>query len=105
MDADAMFSGKYLNVETVKSNGIENVTLTVIGAVTETIQGLEKLGVVFDDVEEPLILNKTNYLIIREKLGNDTDKWKGAKLKIGIGKTMFQGKMIPAMSVKDVTKA
>jgi hypothetical protein len=97
-----IYSGNYLNVELVKKNNLIDKVLIIIGTTTEEIQGKNKLVVVLEGVEELFVPNKTNAYIIAEKLGNDTESWKGKGIKFSLAKVMLNGKMIPSIMVKEV---
>ena len=106
MDADKLFSGAYLNVELVRENNLVGKELTIIGCTVEKIGNpeKEKLQIVFDGVDEGFIPNKTNYLKIREVLGNNTDEWKGKIIVLDVTKVMYNGKITPSITIKEVKK-
>jgi hypothetical protein len=97
-----VYSGNYLNVELVKENNLTDKVLIIMGTTTEEIQGKNKLVVVLEGVDELFVPNKTNAYIIAEKLGDDTESWKGKGIKLGLTKVMLNGKMTPSIMIKEV---
>lgn len=105
VNADDYFSGDYINAEKLKSIMDLQRPLLVSEVKTEMINEQPKLKISFEGIEESLIVNKTNYLDIKEVLGNETDKWIGAKITLKLSNEMFQGKKVPAVRIAKVITA
>jgi len=76
---------------------IRNVTMTEVG-------GANKMVVWFNGAEKGLVLNKTNAGTIAMMYGQETDSWGGGQIEIYPTMVDFQGKMVPALRVKPVSR-
>jgi len=111
VNLDEMFSGNYITAEKIKNNLKLLEPMIVIGVKAESVKDDEKPKPMlqFDGIEETLLLNKTNYLFIKEahqlkpnqKL---TDQMLiGGTIKLKLDKEMYNGKMVDAVRVGSFT--
>lgn len=90
---------KLLNTAYAEEMGYFNKPLTIKATELRTIRGQNKLVVLFEEIPELLVLNKTNALVLAEAFGNDTDAWNGKKIMLQKIKRTFQGKLVDAITV------
>lgn len=100
MKASELFPSNYLNA---KSAGeLNGKTLTIYEAKKETIRDKAKLLLGFENVEKMLVVNKTNYQILAEAYGDETDGWLLKKVILGIIRVQFEGKLTPSIMLTPV---
>ncbi len=113
------FGGNYITADKTKENPELLKELTVIGVTAETLKGdgneqkAPKAMLEFAEVEETLLLNKTNYLFLKDSAiiakvlpsGEDlTDiHLINAKIQLVIRKEMYKGELKPAVRIAKVT--
>ena len=54
----------------------------------------------FDEIDQALVLNKTNAMLLAASLGDDTDGWSGRQIWLLPDTTSFGGKTVPCIRVK-----
>jgi hypothetical protein len=52
------------------------------------------------NVAKPLVVNKTNYLILSQAFGPNTDTWIGKQIVVSPSMTPFKGKMVETIRVE-----
>ena len=52
------------------------------------------------NVSKPLVVNKTNYLILAQTFGLNTDTWIGKQIVVSPSMTPFKGKMVETIRVE-----
>lgn len=81
-----------------------NVTISHVK--NENIGDDLKLVVYFEGKDKGLVLNKTNATTIVELTGqDDTDNWKGFRVKLFVAKVEYQGKRVPAIRIEEPAAA
>lgn len=99
MKSTDVFPGKYLRAADL---GTAEPVVTIREVKLETLGEDSKPVVYFEGKERGLVLNKTNFASIADITGeDDTDDWKGCKVKLFVAKVEFQGKRVPAIRVDD----
>jgi hypothetical protein len=99
MKSTDIFPSKYLRAADL--NGAEPI-VTIDRVEMETLGDDRKPVVYFKGKDKGLVLNKTNFNAIEEISGrDDTDEWKGVKVKLFTAKVEFQGKRVPAIRVDE----
>lgn len=62
--------------------------------------GKTKLALSFDEIEQVLLLNRTNAAIVADAYGDEANEWPGQKIKLVKSRTPFQGKMVDSIRVE-----
>ncbi|KKN60128.1 hypothetical protein LCGC14_0535060 [marine sediment metagenome] len=101
MDANEFYPSKWLSAEDV---GDKKTKTKITGIATEEMQDEKKLVVFFEQFKKGLILNKTNFVRLKEQLGSETDNWIGKSVELYTIKTDFKGKEVDAVRLKVVQK-
>src|SRR3990167_176981 len=97
MKGSDVFPSKYLRAADL--NGKEPI-VTIDHIAVETLGDDSKPVVYFVGKSKGLVLNKTNWNAIEEIAGqDDSDQWKGVRVKLFMAKVEFQGKRVPAIRV------
>lgn len=98
------FANEFLQTADVaKCAGQRTPPMTIMLVSEEDLGNRDRMVISFVETNKRLPLNKTNALFLAEELGDDTDDWRGAKLVLGVEKTMFQGKRVPCIRVVSAT--
>jgi hypothetical protein len=63
-----------------------------------------KLQLELDSTEKSFVCNKTNAQYIAGKLGDETDAWVSARIRIERTRTMFKGQMVDCLRVTGAKK-
>ena len=96
MKVNAAFPSNYLRAADLDGK-TPNVTISHVKS--ENIGDDLKLVVYFEGKDKGLVLNKTNATTIVELTGqDDTDNWKGYRVKLFTAKVEYQGKRVPGNS-------
>lgn len=100
------FSDKFLSVKTLTKDGTDFTISAVdeeakVGQENKIVIELE--GPPGSDVEQ-LPLNRTNALEIADLHGDETDDWIGKRINVFKDKTMYQGRPVPCIRVREVRK-
>lgn len=107
MNINSAFPSKYLKADTdVDEDGsvftIKTVKVETIGQGAKQEQ---KPVVYFEEVEKGLVLNKTNANFIVGILGeDDTDAWKGGKIKLVATDVEYAGDLLRGIRVRRTAK-
>jgi hypothetical protein len=95
MKGSDVFPGKYLRAADL--NGHEPI-VTIDRVEMEKFDDGPKPIVYFVGKERGVVLNKTNWAAIADINGSDdSDDWKGTKIKLITAKVEYQGKRVPAI--------
>lgn len=98
MNINDAFPSNYLKAsdcEQPRVLTIKQVTIEEIGDDKD-----RKPVVHFHEVEQGLVLNRTNANMIAHRYGNETDQWNGKKIKLYVDQVSFQGRIVDAIRVK-----
>ena len=76
-----------------------DLTLTIDSVVGEDLGGERKAVIRFRDSEKRLVLNKTNWGLIEEMYGEETDGWTGKKITLKKVKVDFKGDRVDSLRV------
>lgn len=99
MKASDIFPGKYLKAADL---GSAEPVVTIKSVKMETLGDDTKPVLYFEGKERGIVLNKTNWNAITDITGeDDSDNWKGHKVKLFVAKVEFQGKRVPAIRIDD----
>jgi hypothetical protein len=108
MNFDEMFPSNYLSCPDVRRAG---------GVIVDTILGVEMAEMQDGDrgkkpkpiiclkANKPMVLNRTNGNFLRERLGDRTEAWHGAKVAIGVERVPFGREMIDGLRFKNARPA
>jgi hypothetical protein len=55
------------------------------------------------NVIKPLVVNKTNYVILDHEFGPNTDMWAGKQIVVSPSMTLFKGKMVETIRVESLS--
>lgn len=100
-----MFANEYLQTADIaKCKDKRTPPMTIMSVSEEDMGNRDKLVVSFIETGKRLPLNKTNALFLSEELGDETNDWRGARIVLGVEKTMFQGKRVEGIRVVLATK-
>ncbi|RLF47245.1 MAG: hypothetical protein DRN20_06180 [Thermoplasmata archaeon] len=95
-------TGRFLNAAICEEEGLWDTPLTIEKVELREINNRQKLVVHFRDIDDVLVLNRTNALIIAEKYGEETDEWAGKTIILKKTKRSFRGKLVDAIEVQTV---
>lgn len=108
MNINSAFPSKYLKADAdVDEDGsiftIKKVTVENVG---QGAKQESKPVVYFEEIEKGLVLNKTNANFIVSILGDDdTDGWKGGKIKLVATDVEYAGDLVRGIRVRRVASA
>ena len=91
--------GRFLNTTICDEKELWETTLTVKAVELREINDREKLVVHFEEMDDVLVLNKTNALILADSFGEEAELWEGKQLMLRKVKRQFRGKPIDAIEV------
>jgi len=91
--------GRFLNTTICDEKELWETTLTVEAVELREINDREKLVVHFEEMDDVLVLNKTNALILADAWGEEVELWEGKQLMLRKVKRQFRGKPIDAIEV------
>lgn len=103
MKRDDVFVSNYLKVKDLRG-GPKVLTIkdVVMESFTDDEGGDQNKAVVyFQEIEKGLILNQTNWDALEPQLGEDTDDWKGKKIRLKVSKITAFGKPSEGLRVSD----
>jgi hypothetical protein len=97
-----LYSSKHLKPDDL---GGRPATATIKEVTVEPFQNdgdnVRKAVLHFDgNVIKPLVVNKTNYLILAQAFGPNTDAWPGKQIVVSPSMTPFKGKMVETIRVE-----
>jgi hypothetical protein len=96
-----LFKGNFLRPEylngTRKRVTIADVEVVNLG---QGKDAKDKAVLRMDEVDQGLVLNKTNAEILRAKFGDETDAWVGKQILLAPDTTSFGGKTVACIRVK-----
>ena len=91
MDYKEIYRSKFMKADDL--NG-RSATYTVNGCTAEDVGDDTKLVLAFSETDRPLVLNKTNVVIMAELFGPESDGWEGKQIKLVTSTTQYQGKTV-----------
>jgi hypothetical protein len=59
----------------------------------------------FQDLQQALVLNKTNFTALSMMFGEDTNDWTGEKVALYASRVDFKGKLMPTIKLRRPQKA
>jgi hypothetical protein len=97
-----LYSSKHLKTADL---GGTPATVTIKDVTVEAFQNdgdnVRKAVLQFDpNIVKPLVVNKTNYLILAHAFGANTDAWIGRQVVLSPSMTPFKGKMVETVRVE-----
>jgi hypothetical protein len=97
-----LYSSKHLKPTDL---GGKPMTVTIKDVTVEPFQNdgenVRKAVLYFDgNVIKPLVVNKTNYVILSHAFGPNTDMWLGKQIVVCPSMTPFKGKMVETIRVE-----
>ena len=106
MNINSAFPSKYLKAADAEDGDllltIKKVTIETVGQAPKTE---EKLVVYFDEQSKGMVLNKTNArMIAKIAKSEDTDDWKGTKVRVIATEVEFQGDLVMSLRVRDIKR-
>ena len=99
MKSTDVFPSEYLRAADLKGR---DVTVTMDSMETKDIGSDHKPVLYFKNAEKGLVMNKTNWNMIAEIYGDESDDWMGKKITLYPTRVDFQGKRVDAIRVKAV---
>ena len=106
MRKNQIFTGKYLNAETIKARGPTVFTIDRV-EIEDVGQGAEKRRrpvIYFREDLQSLVCNSTNWDLLALMFGDESDDWIGARFQLFVTKVPFAGKMVDAIRVKPISR-
>jgi len=91
--------GRFLNVQRVDEQGLWETTLTIADVELREIKDREKLVAHFKEIEDTLVLNKTNAMILAEAFGEETEEWELKQIMLRKTKRSYGNKLVDAIEV------
>jgi len=76
--------------------------LTIFEVSQDTVRGQPKVLIGFEGVEKMLIANKTVRDTLALAFGDDTLMWHGRRVKLTIGKVIFNHKLVPSIGLTPI---
>jgi hypothetical protein len=95
-----MIEGKYLAAK--NAGEFKNKTVTIDAAFGEIVNDDEKVLLRLSGIEKPLVCNHTNLSILAASFGDDTVKWIGNSVIIGIVKVKYNGELVDSIQLSPV---
>lgn len=102
MDVEDKFSGDYVTSEALKDNAELCKPLEVVDVILEEVGKEERVVIAFKGVEKTLVVNHTNFKVIKEQLGSETDNWIGAKITLAVKDALFNNKKVDSVRIVKV---
>lgn len=105
--ATAYIGGKYITKEMVEAMDAKERRCIIDHVSEETISGVRKLVVYFENHEFGLPLNTTRIETLIEVHGGveETDDWRGTEIMLGVDPTIrFQGKRVGGVTLEPIPK-
>jgi hypothetical protein len=93
---------KYFPSRFLRASMIEKpVVLEILRTADEELEGETRLVVHFKEIEQPLVMNKTNYSKIAQITGQeDPARWNGTKIELYVVEIDFKGETTQAIRVR-----
>lgn len=103
MKKSEIYTSNFLKASTLIDRKQRSMTLTIKGISTHAFDDGKKQRVLsFEEIDEALGLNPTNWDTIASLLGkDDDDDWIGDKITIYVTKTTFKGQTVDCIRVDD----
>jgi hypothetical protein len=106
VNINSAFPSKYLKA----ADAEEDLLLTVKGVKLESIgqgaQAEQKPVVYFEEESKGMVLNKTNAkMIAKIARSEDTDDWKGTKVRVIATEVEYQGDLVMSLRVREAKRA
>lgn len=100
MQVNDMYKGTYLKAADIISSGNIGVTITEVTEVTFEGQKGAKYALHLAELDQALVLNKTNAMAVVAITGStETNDWTGAKVMLTTEKTQFNGNMVDSVRI------
>ena len=99
MRSDAAFPSRF-----IKALDVPKPRRVIIDQLSpEKLNGEEKHVLSFQNEQKLLVLNRTNWEAIEDLFG-DSDDWPGQTIELYADRTTYQGKRVPCVRVRGVSK-
>ena len=89
-----------LNAKKVKEQGLTGKPYTIKSVEPREIKDKKKLFLAFNEMDNELVLNKTNSEIIAQKLGDDYTKWPGEGVQLTLVKAKYNNELVDSIQVQ-----
>jgi hypothetical protein len=97
MKGNEVFPSKWLKAADL---GTSEPVVTIKKVEMETLGDETKPVLYFEGKDRGLVMNKTNWSTVVDITGQeDSDDWKGHKIKLYVAKVEFQGKRVPSIRI------
>jgi hypothetical protein len=97
MRSNKAFPNKYLKPADL---GGKAMSVTMKELEEQTLNGEKKYVLLFKNEDKGLVLNRTNWDLIAEQHGDESDDWPGKQIILAPDRTMFQGKRVDCIRVR-----
>jgi hypothetical protein len=102
MKRNDVFPSRHLKNEDLGGFGGQDRTVTIDEVTKHTFDDGETKPIVhFADCDKSLVCNVTNWNIIEELYGEDSDDWLGKQITLYVAKVDYGGKRVPGIRVRD----
>jgi hypothetical protein len=102
VNINSAFPSKYLKASDAED---DDLILTIKSWSIEKVGQEEKLVVYFSEQPKGMVLNKTNAkMIVKIANSEDTEEWKGTKIRIIATEVEFQGDLVMSLRVRDAKR-
>lgn len=107
MNINSAFPNKYLKADVdITEDVLATIKTVKIESVGQGAKTEQKPVVYFDKLEKGLVLNKTNAkMIAKIAKSDDTDDWKGTKIRLIATEVEFQGELVMGIRVRELKRA
>src|SRR5271170_1624526 len=104
MRTEQVFKSRWLNVVDLKG---QDVTVTIRSCDFEEVgmEREERAILSFKNRVKRLILNRTNWDTLVQAFGDESDHWIGAEIVLYAGEARYNGKLMPALRIRDTPAA
>ncbi len=94
-----IFPSKYLAASDVPDEGC---VLTINHVEEEKMRdGKPKPVIYFDEAEKGMVCNVTNWKVLEQLYGDESDDWAGERIQLYVGETTFDGDVVACIRVKN----
>lgn len=101
-EARELFKNKYLRADDIPTQG---VTVTIAACVEAQISRERKAVVSFDEIDQALVLNRTNWTALEDLYGEESDDWIGCHIVLYRTATELNGEPREGIRLRGPAKA
>ena len=95
-------TGNYLNASKVETRKELQVPLIITDVKNQKMKDNTKIVLSFGGVPDSMVLNKTNFTIMKNAKGNNPLLWIGATITLGTTPSMYEGKITKSVVILKV---